>query len=301
MTSAVESLRQSLRPGTTQKGDVRFQFGTEHSSNFLPPPQDVYNYKPLPAVYQPDAKGVERHLTSKTGMFPRLSSSVEEVKGKLAPVHTELTASLKRLDVPGNGFANMEMLETALKETGVFLSKADVHELVVLAPRNVSGDLDYTVLLDSIVNKNTGTASLTLPVSFDWEYDQPLSVSLRLHTTTQPYEVPAAAMKRFSDKLTDIRKHEGAHEKVHHLIRHYLLQELVISPGLASNPDLSFRQWLMYNGVMARGDSLGPGVVPPEVYEVFNQIISALGLEMPSSATMVGTELGASLRHTIRN
>ena len=36
-----------------------------------------------------------KHLNSRSGIFPRLHGSVEETKVKLAPVHTELTASLK--------------------------------------------------------------------------------------------------------------------------------------------------------------------------------------------------------------
>lgn len=66
-------------------------------------------------------------------------------------------------------------------------------------------------------------------------------------------------MKRFAAKLTDIRKHEGDPEKVFNLLRNYLMQELLISPGPALNPDLSFRQWLMFNGVLARSDTRGPG------------------------------------------
>ena len=36
-----------------------------------------------------------KHLNSRSGIFPRLHGSVEETKVKLAPVHTELTTSLK--------------------------------------------------------------------------------------------------------------------------------------------------------------------------------------------------------------
>ncbi len=51
----VESLRNTLRGSSGQKGDVRFQGGTEVTRNFLPWSSDAYNYKPLPAVFQEGA------------------------------------------------------------------------------------------------------------------------------------------------------------------------------------------------------------------------------------------------------
>lgn len=78
-------------------------------------------------------------------------------------------------------------------------TQADVNELANSAPRNVSGDLDYVALLDSIVHKGTATgtgtfaestsAPIALPQTFEWPGDAPLAVSLRLHNTTSPYEV----------------------------------------------------------------------------------------------------------------
>ena len=67
-----------------------------------------------------------KHLNSRSGIFPRLHGSVEEVKAKLAPVHTSLAVSLRKLDVQGKGFLPVEGVHSSLKETGVFLSQADV-------------------------------------------------------------------------------------------------------------------------------------------------------------------------------
>ncbi len=82
------------------------------------------------------------------------------------------------------------------------------------------------------------------------------------------------------------------------MLRNFLLQDLIVAPGPPGHPDLSFRNWLTQNGVLARSETTVPGVVPPEVYEVFDQIIVALGIPAVVSATMTPTLLGSSLGRT---
>lgn len=97
-----------------------------------------------------------KHLNSRSGIFPRLHGSVEEVKAKLSPVHTILANSLKGLDSQGTGFVSVEGVHTALKETGVFLSQADVDTFLNTIPRNTDGHLGITTMLDSIIGKSEG-------------------------------------------------------------------------------------------------------------------------------------------------
>jgi hypothetical protein len=49
------------------------------------------------------------------------------------------------------------------------------------------------------------------------------------------------------------------HLKVHDLLRNFLLQDLIVDPGPLGHPDLSFREWLIESGVLARRETLLPG------------------------------------------
>ncbi|KAG1676451.1 hypothetical protein FOA52_002271 [Chlamydomonas sp. UWO 241] len=189
--------------------------------------------------------------------------------------------------------------------------------LLALAPRNVNGEINYHSLLDAVLSeeevdelgptlgattaRTARIGSPVIPEFYAWDSDAPLAVSLRLHATSDPYDVPAGAMRRYAAQLTLIRKRENHGEKVLDLMRHFLLGDMLINAGSPCQPDLSFRQWLMYSGVLARTmDRDDRGIVAPEVYEVFDQIVAALGLPPVSSAVMISTEMGASLRHTTR-
>lgn len=54
-------------------------------------------WRPLPVSYaqKEAARAMGRHLLSQSAIFPRLNSSLEEVKGKLVPRLTELMAACK--------------------------------------------------------------------------------------------------------------------------------------------------------------------------------------------------------------
>ncbi len=141
------------------------------------------------------------HLKSRSGIFPRLHASVEEVKAKLSPVHTELSMSLKAFDAESKGVLSNEAVQTGLKQSGVFLSQADVDTLLNTVPRNANGDLVYTTLLDSLVGKSvpTGvqTARPTLDKEFSWPDGHEVFIGgLRLHATSQPFTVSPESMQR---------------------------------------------------------------------------------------------------------
>ncbi|GAX78185.1 hypothetical protein CEUSTIGMA_g5627.t1 [Chlamydomonas eustigma] len=243
------------------------------------------------------------HIHSRSGIFPRLHGSVEEVKAKLVPAHTTLSLSLKALDSASKGFLSAEVVQRGLKETGVFLSNADVDTFLNTIPRNEVGELDYKALLDVIIGKDAPTVALTtrppVPLEFKWSDEEGLQIpGLRLHTTSRPFNLPASALKRVAQAATNIRKTQHDAEKVHNLLRNFLLQDLIMDPGPPGHPDLSFREWLMESGVLARQESQLPGVIPPEVYEVFDLIISAVGVPSALSAIMTPTTLGSSLKQS---
>ena len=58
------------------------------------------------------------------------------------------------MDTEGSGFLDTEAVHASLHKTGVFLSQADIDTLLKTVPRNPSGHLDYTALLDGIIGKS---------------------------------------------------------------------------------------------------------------------------------------------------
>jgi hypothetical protein len=299
----VQSLKVSLGKSEL-KNDLRFKGGTEYGTSFTQWGPDAYGYKPLPTVYRPDEPHLQgKHLHSRSGIFPRLHGSVEEVKAKLVPAHTTLTLSLKAVDPANKGFLSTEAVQKGLKGTGVFLSQADVDTFLNTIPRNEDGDLDYKAMLDVIIGKGAPAAALTasppVPQEFTWSDDDGLQIpGLRLHSTSRPFNLSATALRRLAQEATKIRKSQHDAEKVHDLLRNFLLQDLIVDPGPLGHPDLSFREWLIESGVLARRETLLPGVIPPEVYEVFDLIISALGVPTAVSAIMTPTALGSSLKRS---
>mmetsp|Transcript_36374 Transcript_36374/g.80963 ORF Transcript_36374/g.80963 Transcript_36374/m.80963 type:complete len:315 (+) Transcript_36374:233-1177(+) len=305
--SLLTSLRRTVESTSCKTtSDVRFEFGTDYNSNFRWPPEDAYNYRPLLVTHaEKDASTLAKHLTSRSGLFPRLDTSVEEVKGKLKPVVTELVTRLKRKDVHSSGYVSHEDLQNTFRETGVFMSKADMEALLTIAPHSPDGRVDYPTLIDIITGKlDTALSSIAksrpdLPPVFEWPSEQGLLLTLRLRDTAAPYEVSAERMHKYAKKATAIRTHEPDAEKVHNLLRHFLLEDLLISPGRPGHPDLSFRQWLMNNGVLSLTMTSRPGPIPPEVYDVLDQIVYSIGVPPVVSATMTTTALGASLRQKL--
>ena len=47
--------------------------------------------------------------------------------------------------------------------------------------------------------------------------------------------------------------------QIHDLLRNFLLNDLIVSPGKPGYPDLAFRRWLMHNGVLVRSETDMPG------------------------------------------
>lgn len=309
-----QSLRESLRAAVLDerrdKSDARFEFGTEYTQNFGRPPAEYYEvWRPFPLdATAGTLHSQEKHLISKSAIFPRLNSDPEVVRGKLLPKITELAAACKDLDVQGRGYLSQDELSAALKATGVFLSHADVKEaLLPMIPRNPTGHIDYNALLDVLLGKErvattTGgaiTGRPPLPDKIEWADGESFTVNLRLRSTHQPFTFEPERMQKYARYATQLCKEEVDAEQVHSRLRTFMMHDLVVEPGRPGHPDLAFREWLAANSVMSLTMRAGaPGPVPPEVYDVLDQVIyEALGLPKVMPPVQVLTALGASMRH----
>lgn len=332
----VMSLRRALEVRSPKvNNELRFAGGTEYGTNFKYPPERAYDYTPLPEtvrtpslfnlpstaptshlkkdgpmeLWHPlnETDPKKRHLKTASGLFPRLGSSAEQALGKLEGVVDELEEQLAKHDKKGEGFMHQDELKVGLRQSGVFLTEADMGELLRISSRNGNGEVNWVELLNQvrgIAPDNTWKTSTglifgrpTLPPSYQWDASKPYQVSLRLRPNSQPYEFSGGEMAQFAKMLTRVRSYEDDAEKVHSIIRYELMQTLVIEPGPPGHPDLSFRRWLADNGILSITSRNYNGPYPPEVYDVLDQVIYGIGLPIVLSSTMTLTAEGGSMRH----
>ncbi len=89
-------------------------------------------------------------------LHSRRRSSTEEVKNKLVPHANELLDALKAQDGKGTGLISHEHLKAAVKATGVFLTAAEIDQLIAVAPHEPPGgsDVNYVGLVDVLLGKS---------------------------------------------------------------------------------------------------------------------------------------------------
>mmetsp|Transcript_37 Transcript_37/g.68 ORF Transcript_37/g.68 Transcript_37/m.68 type:complete len:318 (-) Transcript_37:922-1875(-) len=308
MSSLAESLRHSVLTKEKGKSDTQFLAGTAYNSHYTKPPLDAYvSWQPLPLCYeQQSLPGLAMHQTSTASIFPRVDSYPEEVKNKIFPRLNSIVEACKAIDTLNTGTVKDADLLLACQVSGVFISRTEADMLRTLVTRNPNnGGILWDKLTD-LAGSGTATQGSTgitlgrppLPSSIDWPSDQEFGVELRLRPNTQPFMFEADRMQEYARMATKACKGEVNAEIVHALIRTHLLQVLVIEPVRYGQPDLGFRNWLGSNSIIMTITARNkPGPIPPEVYDVLDQIIyDGLGIPRVHSATQTLTSLGASMR-----
>lgn len=105
-----------------------------------------------------------------------------------------------------------------------------------------------------------------LPDTFEWpEGAGGFEVTLRIRPYSSPFTLDEATMQRYASKARAIRRLESTAEKVHGMLRHAMIMELVVNAGALGLPDLSFRNWLADNGLLSLTTREVPGPIIPEV------------------------------------
>eukprot|EP00798_Chlamydomonas_sp_ICE-L_P017559 gene17559-23883_t len=297
----LQSLRRAIEVRSPVVNNaLAFAAGTEYSSTFTHPPGNAYGYTPLPET------------VATPSLYHQPPTAPISHLGKTGPMelwHPTVSNANQVCDSKGTGFLHQQEVKNAIRRSGVFLTEGEVSEVMKICERNGMGEVNWTQLVDQVRGIAPDTTWKTstglmfgrplLPPSFEWsEPDQTFEVCLRLRPDTSvPHEFSGSQMCEFAKKMTKIRQHESNAEKVHDLMRYQLLQDLIISPGKPGAPDMTFRNWMSTNGLMSITSRQYSGPYPPEVYDVFDQIIYNLGLPIVLSSTMTLTAMGGSMRH----
>ncbi|KAF5827109.1 hypothetical protein DUNSADRAFT_1315 [Dunaliella salina] len=135
----------------------------------------------------------------------------------------------------------------------------------------------------------------TLPTSFKFD-GQSFDVVLRLRPESSPFTLDGALMDKYARKATELRRLEHDAEKVHAMLRHAMLVDLVVEAGRPGRPDLSFRQWLAGNGILSLTTRQRPGPIVPEVYDCLDQVIyDGLGFPRVVPTTQVLTSFQSTM------
>eukprot|EP00983_Pelagomonas_calceolata_P125200 1161189-Pelagomonas_calceolata.AAC.10 len=93
-----------------------------------------------------------------------------------------------------------------------------------------------------------------------------------IHSCHSLWILPALFAKDFVPALALLCRNrlEDDAEKVHNMLRHAMIVDLVVEAGRPGRPDLSFRQWLSDNGVLSLTTRQRPGPIVPEAGQLLN-------------------------------
>lgn len=94
--SLAASLRRNVLEASGKTTDVRFEFGTEYTSNFTAPPFGSYDFKDLPLHHsQKRTQSLAAERMNRSTIFFRSQSTLEEVRQKLLGVLSDVMAQCK--------------------------------------------------------------------------------------------------------------------------------------------------------------------------------------------------------------